>query len=473
MNFPMSSILSSSSALAIWLVATVANAAPPANSSSGGGKSAKPEPVVTRLFFQDREANTLRWADVRGGKMPTLNKASNVTGFPKLDVERQGLVQMKPAGGYVLVGIRDDDDGSVGSGWALVTTGVEEEAHGDHSHWRYKAAPGVRQAKIDVEQGNPAHLYEYDGVFYLANDKKDGYTRLDPAAVPMNGDVPTGFHQGGGAHITLAVANGAGYGTWIDREGPNAGRVDVTLIRPEGNAEIAASFTLPTGSIHGATAAGDKVFFAPANGVCWVVATGPSASTQVHHISLGTDPETEKPRRTGAFTVHRDHVLFVTGSGKDATLGLLDARAPEPSLVTVKLSGAAGTKPVTPACVRTSRGKHYAFVFHDAAAAVEDDADSDLPAETLAVIDLDPNGDADFSDASVAQTLPVGRSAIEGHSGHHAATFDADARRAYVANPGDGTITLLRLDTLEPWATFEVGGKPEAVIAVGGRASGH
>ncbi|MDQ3333507.1 MAG: hypothetical protein M3552_23155, partial [Planctomycetota bacterium] len=197
----------------------------------------------------------------------------------------------------------------------------------------------------------------------------------------------------------------------------------------------------------------------------------PSASVEIGHVSLGTDPDTDKPRRTGAFAVHRDRVLFVTGSGKDATLGLLDAKASEPTLVSVKLPGAAGTKPVTPACVRTSRGKHYALIFHDAASVEEDEEEdgSDRPAETLAVIDLDPNGDDDFSDAAVAKTLPVGGSAVEGHGGHHAAAFDAGARRAYITNPGDGTVTVLRLDTLEPWATFKVGGKPESVIAVGGR----
>jgi hypothetical protein len=139
------------------------------------------------------------------------------------------------------------------------------------------------------------------------------YTRLDPAAVSDTGDVPTGFHQGGGGHITLAVANGIGYGTWIDRDGPNTGRFDVMFIRPDGNSEIASSFTLSSGAIHGATAAAGKVFFAPADRIYWVAATGSAAAVEVHHVN---DPATKKPRRTGAFAAHRDHVLFVTGSGE-------------------------------------------------------------------------------------------------------------------------------------------------------------
>jgi hypothetical protein len=456
--------------LALVALATPLFAAQPGRPASRA--PARTEPVITRLLFQDRETQSLRWVDVRGGVTPTFSAVGTVERFPKLD-EQQGLVQMEEHRGWLLVGVRDDADGEHGSGWVLLTTGVEEEEHGDHSHWRYRGKPAVRDAKIDSEQGNPAHLYLYDGVFYLANDRKGGYTRIDPAAVRANGAVPFGFHAGGGGHITLAVANGMGYATWIDREGDHAGRVDITPIKPEGNREIGASIQLPSGGLHGATAAGGKVFFAPADGIFWLEASGPNETTEPRHISLGNDAETGRPRRTGSFAVHLDHVLFVTGSGSEAQLGLLDARETEPQLVTIKVPGGAGTKPVTPACVRTSRGKHYAFVFHDAGEADEEDEADERPAETLTIVDLDPNGDGKFTDAAVAKTITVGRSRVEGHSGHHAVAFDADARRAYFTNPGDGTITVFRLDRLEPWATFRVGGLPGAIIAVGGRASSH
>lgn len=444
----------------------------PAVAGEPSPSDAKVEPILTRLFFQDRDAGTIRWANVRAGKTPTLDAVGDVEGFPKLD-DGQRLVQMKDAGGFLLVGIRDDAGGESGSGWVLFGTGVEEEDHGNHAHWYYPAAPVVRHAQIDTAQGNPAHLYVYDGVFYLANDRNNGYTRLDPAAVPKTGDVPVGFHKGGGGHITLAVTNGVGYGTWIDREGPNAGRVDVTRVKPQGHETIASSFTLPKGSLHGATSASGKVFFAPSDGICWTTASVPTGSVTVHQVSLGTDPDTDRPRRTGAFTVHRNRVLFVTGVGKDAMLGILDAREASPELVTIPLNGATGTKPVSPACVRTSRGKHYAFVFHDAEEAADDEPGSAVPAEWLTIVDLDPNDDDDFTDGAIARAMEIGRSAVAGHSGHRSVAFDSDGRRAYIANPGDGTITVLMLATLQPIATCDVGGTPESVIAVGGRTSRH
>lgn len=442
------------------------NAAVFAAQPSGNPKA---EPIVARLFFQDQESATIRWANIRNGVPPTMDPVQDVSDFPKIDTERQGLVQMRSANGYLLVGIRDDDGGAFGSGWALVSTGVAEEPHGDHSHWRYTSNPTTRHTLIDENQGNPAHLYEYDNVFYIANDQKQGYTRLDPSTVTKAGNVPTGFHTGGGGHITLAVANGVGYGTWIDGGGPNAGRVDLTSIRATGNEKSFASITLPSGVIHGATAAGGKVFFAPADGVCWVDASAPSASMKVNHLSLGKNPETEKPYRTGAFAVYLNRVLFVTGDGSQSKLGIIDSRAPAPKLVTLELKGEPGTKPVTPACIRTSRGKHYAFIFQDAPGVEDSEDEADRPKEQLTVIDLDPNKDGRFDDATIAQQLTVGASKVEGHNGHHSIAFDSDGRRAYFTNPGDGTITILRLDNLEPAATLPVDGTPTSLLAVGGR----
>ncbi len=93
------------------------------------------------------------------------------------------MVQMQAARGMLLVGIRDDDDGKFQSGWVLIESGVVEEEHGDHSHWEYADAPRVRASALDDKQGNPAHMYVYDDVFYLANDKLNGYTRVDPSAI--------------------------------------------------------------------------------------------------------------------------------------------------------------------------------------------------------------------------------------------------------------------------------------------------
>jgi catechol 2,3-dioxygenase-like lactoylglutathione lyase family enzyme len=136
----------------------------------------------------------------------------------------------------------------------------------------------VRATVLDEKQGNPAHVYCYDDIFYVANDRLNGYTRLDPAAVAEKDTAEqirrrAGFHQGGGNHITLAVNGHYGFAAWIDREGANKNRVDITALDPRGNKQIDSSFELPSGGIHGAIACQGKIFFAPSDGICWVSAS--------------------------------------------------------------------------------------------------------------------------------------------------------------------------------------------------------
>ncbi len=433
-----------------------------------------PEPsVVCRLIFQDHDTRKLRWTHVLQGNPPKLDEIRDVAGFPVLDAERQNLVQMEAIQGTLLLGVRDDAGGTFQSGWVLVTTGVEEESHGDHGHWHFGEEPQIIAQQLDDQQGNPAHLYIYQDVFYLANDRNSGYTRIDPAAIKGDekSDVPQGFHAGGGHHITLAVVNNTtGYGTWIDGGGPNQGRVDVTRIRPDGNDEIAYSLTLPTGAIHGATTAADKVFFAPADGICWVTAdldpTAEYADAEIHHISLGVNPETKKPLRTGAFVTHRDYVCFVYGEEDYAALGLLNAHDAAPQLVSVSLPMQPGNSPTVPTIVKAADGRRLAFVFHNHPGDIEGD-------EFLSIVDLDPNRDIDFSDASLLETIPVGHSAVEGHYGHHQIAFDDAGQFAFWTNPGDGTMSIMSLNDLRVLATVPVGGKPTKVIALGAEDHGH
>jgi YVTN family beta-propeller protein len=429
------------------------------------------DPPIARLIFQDHNTRTLKWADVteaQDGK-PVLGAVNDVVGFPKLEAKSQSLVQMKEYKGRLLVGVRGDEDGLPGSGWVMMSTGTKYTDHGDHGHWSFKKKPQVIASKIDSDGGNPAHLYLYEGQFYLANDKRNGYTRFDPeqfsittAGTPVMGKPQ--FVSGGGNHITLAtVAGKVGYGTWIDGGGPNKGRVDVTSL--DGNGDVKYSFNLPTGVIHGATAGADKVFFAPADGICWVEtdrdAKKTSADIKVNHISLGKDGE--KPLRTGAFATHGHHVLCVTGKGTSSQLVLLDAKAKDLQPQFLKLSGLAGHKPLTPVVSATKEGKNLlAFVFHD------HDAENKID-DLCEVIALDPNGDGKWDDAKVVKTLSVGPSAVSGHSGHHDIAFDADAKLAYITNPGNGTVTVVDLKTLNVTATLKVGGKPTALVVVGAK----
>jgi hypothetical protein len=424
------------------------------------------------LFFQDHKTCSLRWADIRlddKGQF-SLDVAADVDGWKKLNADKQKLVQMRESNGLLMVGVRDEDEGGFESGWVLLHTGVGYTDHGDHGHWRFKKKPEVWDSRLDKQQGNPAHLYLYDGCFFLANDKLNGYTRLDPSKYATNEGRKLGKDQprflvGGGNHITLAVVEDkVGYGCWIDGGGPNTGRVDVTPVTGKAKSELAYSFNLPTGGIHGAIANAGKVFFAPTDGICWVEADLDAKlkpeQVKVHHIALGKDGD--KPLRTGAFTSHDKYVLFVTGKESSSTLVLLDAKANEPKPITVPLNVKKGSQAVTPVVASTPEGKAYAIVFHDHARDVEVE-------DLLDIVALDPNGDGDCQDAKVIKTLKVGKSAVEGHYGHHGTATDADARFAFFTNPGDGTVSALSLKTLEVVGTFPVGGMPTHLLARGGK----
>ncbi|QDU60992.1 hypothetical protein Pan216_18450 [Planctomycetes bacterium Pan216] len=441
-----------------------------------GRAGAEDAETQTRLFFQDGQTQELHWADVSKDLILELGEPTTIAGFPKIDPEKQTLLQMAEGNGFLMVGVRDHDNGNHESGWVLAHTGVEHHDHGDHADWKYPATPVTWQHRLDDNQGNPAHLYRYGGVFYLANDRADGYTRLDPRDYGLDRrnqrvlGTPR-FVQGGGNHITLGVANDrVGYATWIDGGGPNMGRVDVTRIKKDADSEIAYSFHLPHGGLHGVTVNEGKVFFAPSDGIYWCdVDERTEKSTEEvmpHHLSLGKDDESGKPRRTGAFTNHKQYVLFVTGKGENAELVILNARSSHPQLLLVPLAMSEENGPVTPKVVRTAQGRELAFVFHNHPAETKAD-------DELSIIDLDPNRDRDVSDAAVVKRMKVGASDVHSHFGHHGIAFDADGRRAYFTNPGDGTITVLALNDLEEKATFPVGGKPGAIIARGGVESDH
>lgn len=424
-----------------------------------------PPRTLTRLFFQNHQDRTLRWADVQlddQGRVK-LRSPADVPGWKALDPSKQTLVQMAESQGLLMVGVRDQDGGKFESGWVLVHTGVTHQDHGDHGHWYYKV-PSVADHRLDKEQGNPAHLYVYDGCFYLANDLKNGYTRLNPVKYAHGEKDQPLFIKGGGNHITLAVVAGkVGYSAWIDGGGPNKGRVDVTPIRDGGPCEPAYSFTLPSGAIHGATTAADKVFFAPASGLCWVQVDHEAAAkpeqVKIHQIDLGKDGD--KPLRTGAFVNFDRYVLCVTGRAQSGKLVVIDAAVTEPTPKFISLAGAEGTKPVTPILVKTITGRMLALVFHD--------HDQGVQAEdSLDVIDLDPDRNGDFSDAKLVKSIAVGPSAVSGHYGHHDAAVDADGRCAFITNPGDGTIAVLSLKNLEMVTSFKVGGMPTMIVARGG-----
>ncbi len=416
--------------------------------------------TITRLFWQDSDSNSVRWSNLQKGTDWTI-KAADISAFPKLDKEQCSLVQMEEAEGVLLTGVHDQEDGTVQSGWIAIDSGVEQEAHGDHFHWKFTAEPKVKTAKLDTEQGNPAHVYLYDNQFYLANDKKDGFTVVDPKALGA-GKPADRFFRGGGGHITMAaVENKVCYSTWIDREGDNMGRVDVVPLTS--GAGKGYSFQLPSGGIHGATANSGRVFFAPSDGVCWVDAdvnlTKSADKVSANHLSLGKDA-TDKPLRTGAFTNHMNWVLFVTGTGEAAQLCMVDAKSTKPSVIKFPLNLAAGTTATTPTAVKTATGKHCVFIFQE--------SKDGQQAEKLLAIELDANSDGNLSDAVVAKTIEVGASKIEGHGGHHEIAITPSRRFAVLTNPGSGSIWVVGLKDFDVQAKLNVGGTPTRVVVVGG-----
>jgi len=444
------------------LLATAASGSEPATVAPVGR-------AITRVFIQDPEKLTLMWADLLAQEPLTFSPAKPVEGFPQLDPERQSLVQMAVSSGKIMIGVRDEEDGEFQSGWVLVDSGVEEEEHGDHSHWYYNHEPKVIASRLDDSQGNPAHLYCYDGVFYLANDRIGGFTRLDPKAIDADTaaasiDSLAAFHIGGNGHITLAVAGDLAFSTWMSRDEANAKRVDVTPVSAAGTKEISYSFDALSGGLHGATYQAGKVFFAPSNGINWISVPQSSKakpdSLVVHHIDLGTDGD--KPRRTGSFTTHNGHVMFTSGSGEASFLGIIDARIETPEVNRIALNVNAKSRAHGPSIVQTRTQGPIAFIFHDHA------KDIDAP-NVATVIHLDPNRDGSFADAKIASEITVGPSQVEGHGGHHDMVFDASGKFGVIANPGDRVMEVISTTDLKSVVRVEMPFVPAKLLAVGGR----
>ncbi|TWT34764.1 YncE family protein [Blastopirellula retiformator] len=416
--------------------------------------------VMGRVFWQSDNDATIRYGNLIKGEKWTL-ESHTIPSFPTIDRDSQSLVQMEAIDDVLVIGVRDAEGGELASGWVAFSDGGHEEEHGDHTHRRYNDAPKVLASQLDDQQGNPAHLYQYDGAFYLANDQNDGFTRLRPDQL-RRGEAAATFFSGGGDHITLAaVENQIAYATWIDREGENAGRIDVVNLRDDQSDDGNYTIHAPTGGLHGATANSGRVFFAPADGICWVDAdtnlSKNEKTAEVHHLSLGSDPDNKKPLRTGAFATAGHWVLFTSGSSQESFLGLIDAAADQPTVQKLPIETAAGLRLTTPTILETASGLRMALLFQDC-------HDGDVQ-EQLTAINLDPDRDGDFTDAKIVKHIPVGKSKIIGHGGHHDLCILPGGRYACVTNPGDGTIWVVSLTRLEVLEKIEVGGVPSRTIA--------
>ena len=428
-------------------------------------KDSKPR-TIARLFWQDMDSQTLKWGDLCRINDQWQLSPQTLEHFPKIALETQNLVQMESINDHLIVGIHDNDRGNVGSGWVSIASGVEIEEHGDHVHAQFEKPPQVVQSMVDTDQGNPAHIYRYGDKIFIANDAKNGFTIVEFNSV-QNPSAPFGskFYSGGGNHITLAaVSDHWCYCTWADREGENKGRVDIIPIGSNNHSQSRTTY-LPVGGLHGATTNSGKVFLAPSDGIFILDASSPTSTKTTQDadlsipITLGTDPVTNKPNRTGAFANQGDYVLFSFGTGEHSQIGLIDAASHKPSLLALPLGAGSNQSPSTPRCTVGANSKQYAWVVLQG----KDDPTSDI----LRAVELDPNGDKKTDDVKIHGSLDLGRSKIQGHSGHHEIAFLPNRRLACISNPGDGSLWLVSLHGLEVLAKFEVGGAPTRIVAFG------
>ncbi len=456
----MSNLCLKSLWLRLVLIAIPVLVSRPLNAQNASTEPVKDKRVVSRIFWQDYASQSIRWGDlIREGDLWSL-KPLDLEGFPKIDLERQNLVQMDSHQETILVGVHDDDRGNLQSGWIAIDSGVEFEEHGDHFHQHYRKSPKVVFQKLDKSQGNPAHVYRYGNQFVVANDAKNGFTVVDPVALKTNPAKGARFYSGGGNHITLALFHSSVvYATWADREGDNAGRVDVVGVGSQSHKK-AYAFRLASGGLHGATENSGRIFFAPADGIDAVRAdadlASPSGKEAIEHLDLGSDPVNKRPFRTGAFTNHRNWVLFSYGSDSNSKLGMIDASEPKLRLRELALPTEKGLALITPKAIRTRSNKDYALVIHDRR---QSEAQ-----EILKIIDLDPNADQNFSDAKAVSSLNLGPSKVEGHSGHHEIAFLPQRTMACISNPGDGSIWLISLNDGSVLNRFPVGGIPGRLL---------
>ncbi len=123
-----------------------------------------------------------------------------------------------------------------------------------------------------------------------------------------------------------------------------------------------------------------------------------------------------------------------------------------------------GNRPAGLVFSKTRQKSILGFLFHDHPADVE-------APNRLTLLQMDPNGDGDWKDATIDKELEVGNAKLEGHGGHHSLDVDGDFRRAVFSNSGDGTLSVLSLEDKSEVAKFTVGGSPSKVIVVGGRGN--
>jgi hypothetical protein len=434
----------------------------------------QPPQVLTRVFFLDRQTQTVKWADLLAGERPQMAAVKTIAGFPTLDPAKQEIIGLEAAAGMLLVAVATNDSATP-RGWVLVECGAYEEAHGDHSHWIYPISPRVRASAIDASQPVPTQLFQQAGAFVWPH-QGGGFTRFDPANIASNTTADTlrrraVIHAGGNGPSVAAITSVVAFAGWSATQGDDAGRVDITLLKSTGNDKPLTSVKLDAAPIQQMATTYNRVFVRGGGKLEWFAVpsriVADAAQYPVKPIDSGNDatqPTASSAPAVSVMSTYGRYVAFAEGTGAAAAFHFIDASVATPQVRRVPLNASPNAVPGRMEIMRNRRGQPLALVF------VQSPAVDGKSADRLAILELDPNRDGDWADAKLAATVNVGN---HGENARHTLSVDADQRRAAYSNPGDGTIMIFSLDDRQTINGFKVGGEPTEVRAVGGRVSNH
>ena len=416
----------------------------------------------TRLFWVDQESQQLKWGDVVTTDKWAL-KTGTVDAFPKTDPATSKIGPLFDLNGLVIAAMSGKQNDEKQNTWIAMDSGVFQQGHGNHFHWKYTGRPSVTKTIAEKQQGENVRIAANGQQLYLLGEK--GFTaeflgnlRIKNAVNSTKRFFPVTTWPVGQLEI---VDNVVGYAAWKDKEGERAGQVDV--IKMADLSKPAYSFKLPSGDVTSTVVNSAKVFFAHEGAVSWV---SPDRSASLGDERVKVNPVVEptnqpfKPESPSPLINERNWVVFTAGTGEKSKLCMIDAASVNPVAYSLPIKPNDGLRLSAPTTV-LSLGKRFAFIFQERI-----QANSDAK-EQLTIVELDPNRDMRFDDARIAITIPIGPSAIKNGTGNHQVCFDDGGRFAVFTNPGDGTLSVMSMHDLKLRVTFKVGGMPSEIIAVG------
>ena len=420
-----------------------------------------------RLFWVDQSTQKLTWGDVVTTDKWALN-TSTVDGFPEMDSKANRLSPLVGRNGMVVAGISGTADDKKKGRWVAIDSGVYQEPHGNHFHWKYTGRPTVTQTINEERQGRASRVSFVGEQLYLLGDKGFSTDNLNNLRIRGAATGTRKFFPATNWPVSQStfVDNVVGYSAWDDSDGEHAGQVDV--IKLADSTKPAYSFKLPSGDVSVTTFNSDKVFFAHKDTISWVTPDRScslgSDNVKVNQVNpANQDLKLESPPAT--FVNERNWVTFTTGKGESSKLCMIDAASPTPTVIALPIKVNEGLQLSAPKTI-LSLGKRYAFIFHQRSKPAGEGATDDIK-EQLTIVELDPNRDMRFDDARIAKTIPVGKSLIKDDAGHHQVSFDAYGRFAVFTNPGDGTLSVMTMQDLQVRVNFKVDGVPTQIVAVG------